>query len=139
MYPDANIPIVILSLNRNLQAHEHFEIGQILSCYREIGVMIIGSGNIVHNLRATDNSGEIYDWARDFDLFVKDSIENRDFESLVNYERKGCLAELAVPTNEHFLPLLYVLGASVTSDFIHFPFEGFQHGSISLRSVQIQQ
>ncbi|MBV2168936.1 MAG: 4,5-DOPA dioxygenase extradiol [Bdellovibrio sp.] len=138
MYPHADIPVFQVSLDINKTPTQHLEMGRQLRSLREKGILILGSGNIVHNL-ATLNWHEptaAYPWAQEFDLAVKKALEERDEVTLTNFEEKiGAASELAVPTPEHYLPLLYCLGASQTSDAISYPYEGYEMGSLSMRSV----
>lgn len=111
MYPEAHIPVLQLSLDTRRSLREHHAIGRALAGLRDEGVMILGSGNVVHNLRVDRPRGdEIFPWARQFDDAVADRIEQGDDESLIAY-RALPGADMAVPETDHFLPLLYVLGA----------------------------
>jgi 4,5-DOPA dioxygenase extradiol len=138
LYPHADIPVFQVSLDLNKTAEQHIETGKQLLALREKGVLILGSGNIVHNLRLIqwkDPQGS-YPWAKQFDLGIKTALESRDTKSLAHYEDTfGDSANLSVPTPEHFLPLLYCVGASKDSDRISYPYEGFEFGSLSMRSV----
>jgi len=133
MYPDANIPVVQLSLDESLPIEKHLEIGEELTKFRDEGVLIIGSGNAVHNLSAMNPSGKEYEWAVSFDKFVKERLEEKDSKSLVEYKKKSS-ARYAVPTNEHYLPLLYVLGVS-NGDEPKFYCEKIFYASLSMRCV----
>jgi 4,5-DOPA dioxygenase extradiol len=133
MYPEADIPVIQLSLNYNHPLPLHFRIGEELSSLREEGVLIIGSGNLVHNLMMLQRNGEPYPWALDFDRTVKDRILKRDYGSLVSLSALGDV-DLAHPSTEHYLPLLYVLGAAGT-DTPHFFNETFFGRSVSMRSI----
>lgn len=140
VYPNADIPVVQLSMNKNKPASFHFEIAKKLAPLREEGVLIAGSGNLVHNLRTyawNQPSRTPYDWAIRFESAAREMILAGDFKSLVNYEKLGPDAALSIPTPEHYLPLLYVLAASQSGDKVHFPVEGLEGGSISMLSVQI--
>lgn len=112
MFPDADIPVIQLSVNGNISAEESYQLGMDLAPLREEGVLIMGSGNIVHNLRAIDFSAKRLDEeAQIFLDAIVDAIKNRDDETVINYRSiKG--SYFAVPTPDHFLPLLYILGAS---------------------------
>jgi len=119
MFPDADIPVVQLSVNLNAPAKMHFEMGQKLAKLRNVGVLIFGSGNVVHNLSLINWSMPGgYPWAEAFDQYVKEHILNKDFEAVVNYQLAGKCSEKAFYTPDHFYTLLYVLGASDTSDEI---------------------
>jgi len=111
MYPRADIPAVQLSLNAYLSPEKHYEMGKELAPLREQGVLIIGSGNIVHNLMLMNPAGAPFKWAEEFDKFAKNALEARDHSALINYDSEPS-ARLAVPTNEHYLPLLYAAGAA---------------------------
>lgn len=113
MYPKADIPVYQLSIDRTAKAEEHYDIGKKIKSLREKGVLILGSGNVVHNLSKINfsmNGG--YDWADDFDNYIKNKIVNKEYEDVINYSKAGKSAELAFWTPEHFYPLLYVLGSS---------------------------
>lgn len=131
MYPKADIPVLQLSLDYNLPLDKHFQIGRELNQLRKKGVLIIGSGNLVHNLLVIDLNASPYTWAVDFDDFVKDSLEKEDYNALISYTKHKSSA-LAHPTNEHYLPLLYVIGA-VENEKPQFLNEGIFAGSISMR------
>jgi 4,5-DOPA dioxygenase extradiol len=137
IYPQVNIPVLQFSLDINKTPQEHFELGQKLAYLREQGVMIIGSGNIVHNLGMIDWSGVSRNsWANEFNDIVVENINNKAFQNLVNYNQYGDLASLSIPTNEHYLPLLYVLGASKKTDKIEIFNSDFVLGSISMTCVK---
>ncbi|MNK06210.1 LigB family dioxygenase [compost metagenome] len=139
MYPHADIPVYQLSLDLTLPAEQHYEIGKQLQKLREEGVLILGSGNIVHNLRMLrrrTGGDEVYPWAHKFDDDIKQALLKRDDQGVIRYEELYPEESiLAVPTPEHFVPLLYTLGASRPEDKVSFPFEGFEMGSLSMRSV----
>lgn len=138
MYPEAHIPVIPLSLDRKKTPEEHFFFAKKLAYLREKNILIIGSGNIVHNLRAIDRetTAKPYSWALQFDHFVKEAILAKDFTALCDYEKRaGCCAELSVPSAEHYLPLLYIAGVADGED-ISFPYEGFQNASLSMRCMQ---
>jgi len=117
MYPDADIPVLQLSISQNESREYHFELGRKLRALREMGVLIIGSGNVVHNLgRVNWDMVGGYDWANDFDNYIRENIITRKFVDVLNYHKAGKSAEQAFYTTEHFDPLLYVLGASDEND-----------------------
>lgn len=140
MYPGAHIPIVQLSLDREATAQEHLRIGEQLKGLREQGVMIVGSGNIVHNLRQIrwEPQAEPYDWALEFDEWAKRRLEARDFKALLEGSASSAAGRLSVPTTEHYDPLFYVLGASDNGDDLKFEYEEIQNGSISMRCVSFR-
>lgn len=139
MYPRADIPVFQMSIDYNRPPEYHYQLAQELKALRNKGVLILGSGNIVHNLRLLNWEHEeapVMDWAAAFDHFVKKQIDNRDFTALVNYTQQGKEAALAVPTNDHYLPMLYILGLMEKDETIRYTYEGFQHGSISMRCFE---
>ena len=140
MYPDADVPVVQLSINASQPARFHFEIGQALAPLRGENILIFGSGNVVHNLRRYDwgrNNSAPHDWAMRFEQQAREMILANDVEPLINYERLGSDATLSIPTAEHFLPLLYVLGSRTAGDVATFPVEGIEGGSVSMLAVQL--
>jgi 4,5-DOPA dioxygenase extradiol len=140
VYPHANVPVVQLSINDAQPPSTHFEIGRRLAGLRGEGVLIVGSGNLVHNLHTYAwgrHMPEPYDWATRFENTARDLMLAQDYAPLIEYESLGRDAMLSIPTPEHYLPLLYVLGARQTTDSIAFPVEGVDGGSISMLTVQI--
>lgn len=121
LYPDATIPVLQLSLDTNRSPADHYRLAQALAPLRDQGMLFIGSGNIVHNierwLRYPDGP---FDWARDFNRHVCRAVETRDHDALLHYSRWQPEASLAVPTDEHYLPLVYCLGISAEEDRILF-------------------
>jgi 4,5-DOPA dioxygenase extradiol len=139
MFSNADIPVLQLSLDGKLTTKEHYEIGKKLSKLRDQGILIIGSGNIVHNLREIDFGGEPFEWAIEFDNYVKEALLKKDFQALINY-RNSKVSEIAHPTNEHYLPLLYVVGAAdLESEKIEFYNEKIVYGSLSMRCLIINE
>lgn len=119
MYPKADIPVYQLSIDRTANAEVHYDIGKEIKSLREKGVLILGSGNVVHNLSKVNFSMKGgYDWAIDFDNYIKNKIVNKEYRNVINYSKAGKSAKLAFWTPEHFYPLLYVLGASDDEDKI---------------------
>jgi 4,5-DOPA dioxygenase extradiol len=140
VYPEADIPVVQLSIDETRPAAFHYDIGKRLALLRDEGVLIVGSGNLVHNLHAYAwgrHSRDPYDWAVRFENAAKELILAGDLDPLVDYETLGADAALSVPTPDHYLPLLYVLGARQEGERIRFPVEGVDGGSISMLAVQI--
>lgn len=137
MYPAADVPVMQLSLDMSEPAEFHFKLGQELSKLREKGVMIISSGNIVHNLRSIrwEANAAPFDWALEFDEWSKEKLLNRDFLAIQNDFLKSNAGRLAVPTPDHYYPLLYTLGAARNSDELKFEYEEIQNGSISMRCL----
>jgi 4,5-DOPA dioxygenase extradiol len=139
-YPSADVPIVQLSIDESQPPSFHFEIGKRLAPLREEGVLIVGSGNVVHNLHTYAWGRHMpapYDWALRFETEVKGLLMAGDSTPLINYERLGHEALLSIPTPDHYLPLLYVIGSRQQNDPASFPVEGIDGGSISMLSIQI--
>lgn len=136
VYPDADIPVVQLAIDRTRPAAFHYELGQRLAPLRDEGVMLVGSGNVVHNLGVIQwNAGAgAYPWARQFNDAVRELVERREHSPLIAYEALGDAARMAVPTPEHYLPALYVMGAQRDDDALSIVTDGIELGSISMLS-----
>jgi 4,5-DOPA dioxygenase extradiol len=138
MFPKANIPVLQLSMDYARPPAEHFALGQQLKGLRERGVLIVGSGNIVHNLRAArrgTSANQAYDWAIEFDSKVATQMEKGDLAALADFQRLGSVAQLAHPTHDHYLPLLYAAGAADPKEPLRFFNDSYQAASISMRSA----
>ncbi len=139
LYPHADVPVVQLSIDETRSPDFHHDIGVRLRALRDEGILILGSGDIVHNLHAYSwgaHPREPYDWALRFEAQVRRRLETGDTDALVNYLASGDDALLSVPTPEHYLPLLYALGASFPGEPVRFPVAGMDGGSVSMLSVQ---
>lgn len=139
-YPDADVPILQLSIDETLTAQEHYLLGRSLAPLRERGILIVGSGNLVHNLHAYGWGRRVvepYDWAVRFEQQARGWMLSGDHQPLINYEKLGKDATLSAPTPDHYLPLLYVLGAQLPGDGVSFPIEGVDGGSISMLTVRL--
>ena len=139
MFPKADIPVVQLSINENQPIGFHYELGKKLAPLRKKGVLIMGSGNLVHNLRLYrwgQKSTKPYDWALRFEAFARDMLYKGEHQPLIEYEKFGNEAKLAVPILDHYLPFIYVLGTCNEKEDIHFPVEGIDGGSVSMLAVQ---
>ena len=137
MFPQADIPVVELSLDHAQSPAVHYQLGRSLQPLRQRGVLIVGSGNIVHNLGTMRWENIAYDWAVEFDAQVKDLIIAGDPTAIVNYEALSRSASLSLPTDEHFLPLLYVLALQGKGEALHFFADKVTYGSLSMRSLRI--
>jgi 4,5-DOPA dioxygenase extradiol len=140
VYPKADIPVVQLSIDEAKAASWHFETAKKLAPLRDEGVLIVGSGNLVHNLHTYswgNRAVEAYDWAERFEALARKTISRADFVRLVDYEALGRDAMLSVPTPDHYLPLLYVLAQHRPNDVVSFPVEGFDGGSISMLGIRL--
>jgi 4,5-DOPA dioxygenase extradiol len=139
VFPEADVPVVQLSIDETQPASFHHEIGARLRPLREEGVLILGSGDVVHNLHTYAwgrHAQEPYDWALRFEAALRQHLLAGQHAALVDYPSLGKDALLAVPTPEHYLPLLYVLGASSPGEPVTFPVEGMDGGSVSMLAVQ---
>lgn len=138
IFPEADIPVFQLSIDYNKSMEYHFELARKLNKLRELGILVIGSGNIVHNLRLIFSNADNapYDWAVEFDEIVKDRINNRDFDSLIHYEKYGKAGQLSVPTVDHYVPLMYSLALADDDDEISFTYEEV-FSSLSMRCLRI--
>ncbi len=138
MFPKADIPVVQFSLDRTKNPLYHYQLGQQLRELREEGVLIVSSGNIVHNLRAViwDDSAK-YDWAESFDAKVKNWILTDDHEPLIDFQQHGREAALAINSGEHYIPLLYTMGAKDEGEPVSFFADKVTFGSLSMRSVRV--
>jgi len=137
MFPRADIPVLQLSLDRDQSPRYHYELGAKLKSLREQGVLIIGSGNIVHNLRLVVWEDTAFDWAIDFDARIKEWILQDNHDAIIEYERYGKPAQLAVNSAEHYEPLLYIMGLKEAGEPVRFYAEKIWGGSVSMRSVLI--
>ena len=142
LYPDANVPVIQLSIDYSKPAQYHFELAQKLSSLRHKGILIVGSGNIVHNLRLVDfynmdkdNYG--YDWAVEARATVNDYLLDGNFQALIDYEKQGRALQLAVPTPDHYLPLIYTLGLKEKQEELSLFNDKLLAGSLSMTSVKI--
>jgi 4,5-DOPA dioxygenase extradiol len=138
-YPAAEIPVVQLSIDGTRGPTFHYQIGRRLAPLREEGILLLGTGNIVHNLEFSIRTGNAqpYDWAARFDQLVREKLVERRWDELVDYLSLSPDVEFAVPTPDHFLPLLYVLGAADPAESLSFPIEAIDRGSMAMRSVVI--
>ena len=140
VFPGADVPVVQLSIDETRSAAYHYEIGERLRGLRDEGVLVIGSGDIVHNLHAYAwgrHRVEPYEWALRFEAKARELILAGMHEPLVAYESLGEDARLSAPTPEHYLPLLYVLGAAAKGERASFPVQGIDGGSVSMLAVQL--
>lgn len=134
MFPKADIPVYQLSLDLSKGLADHFKLAKELKALREKGVLIIGSGNVVHNLRALDMSGRVFDWAEEFDRYMADAIAAKDIGKVLEVGKLGRVAALSHPTIEHFLPILYPLAVMAEDEKVGFFNASIDLGSISMRS-----
>jgi 4,5-DOPA dioxygenase extradiol len=138
MFPQADIPVLQLSMDYSRPPAEHLAVGRQLTGLRERGVLIVGSGNIVHNLRVMRRDvapNQAYDWAIEFDSKVADQMQKGDLAALADFQQMGSVAQLAHPTHDHYLPLLYAAGAADPKEPLRFFNDNYQAASISMRSA----
>jgi 4,5-DOPA dioxygenase extradiol len=139
-FPAAELPLLEVSLPQPRTAHDLVALGKALAPLRERGVLLVGSGGIVHNLRRVrfeDKRAPVEGWAKEFDLWVRDRVQEQDLAGLMEYPKRAPHAALAVPTTEHFDPQFFVLGAALPGDRVHPLYEGFHHGTLSMRSYSL--
>ncbi len=140
MYPEADVPVIQLSIDGTEPALFHYELAARLSRLRDEGVLILGSGNLVHNLHAYswgNREGEPLDWAVEFETQAKELLASHDHEPLIAYQTMGRAAELSIPTPDHYLPFLYAIALCRGGEQLSYPTQGFDGGSISMLSVRI--
>jgi len=140
VYPNADVPVVQLSIDEAQPASVHFEIGRGLASLRAEGILIVGSGNLVHNLHAYAwgrHMPDPYDWAIRFEEEAKQMMIAGEYKPLIDYESLGPEAMLSIPTPDHYLPLLYVIGSRQEGEVITFPIEGVDGGSISMLTAKV--
>ena len=140
VFPEADVPVVQLSIDETKPPEFHYQVAKRLAPLRDEGVLVIGSGNIVHNLHTYAwgrHEVEPFDWAVRFESLAREVLRSGDDTPLIDYERLGRDALLSAPTPDHYLPLLYVLGLRRPGDEVTFPVEGFDGGSISMLTIKI--
>jgi 4,5-DOPA dioxygenase extradiol len=140
VFPDAEIPVLQLSIDETQPAQFHYDVGKRLAPLRDEGILVMGTGNLVHNLHTYAwgrHPVEPFDWAVRFEQLARRLMSEGNDQPLVDYESLGRDAMLSAPTPDHYLPLLYVLGARTPQDAVTFPVEGIDGGSVSMLTVQL--
>jgi 4,5-DOPA dioxygenase extradiol len=139
VYPAADIPVVQLAIDATQPPQFHYELGRRLKPLRDQGVLVLGSGDVVHNLRVIRWGADAhpYDWAMRFNERVRAQLQAGEHAPLIDYLAQGEDARLSVPTPEHYLPLLYVLGTQHEDESVSFPTDGIELGSISMLACRI--
>ncbi|MBN3520071.1 4,5-DOPA dioxygenase extradiol [Algoriphagus lutimaris] len=141
MYPQANVPVIQMSIDYRKSPQEHYQLAQELRTLRNKGVLIVGSGNLVHNLRMVDwrrlNENYAFDWAEEASQKMTEYILNRDHENLIQFSKQGRAFQLSIPTPEHYLPLLYTLGLQDKNEEISLFNDKPLAGSLTMTSVKI--
>jgi 4,5-DOPA dioxygenase extradiol len=140
LYPEADVPVVQLSIDATRPPAEHYALGARLAPLREAGVLILGSGNVVHNLRSMSRGPDAPapPLAVEFEDYVRSALQARDHAALVHFENGGRAAAWSVPTPDHYLPLLYVLGAAGRDTALSIPTAGIELGAVSMLSVLLE-
>jgi 4,5-DOPA dioxygenase extradiol len=138
MYPEADVPVVQLSIYMSQPAQYHFQVGEQLRPLRDHGILIVGSGNIVHNLRKINFSpvAKPHGWAVEFDAWVKGRLDERDFAAIVNAADQSEIGRLSIPTPDHWYPFITALGVADPNEKLTYVHEGVDNASISMRCVQ---
>lgn len=139
MFPKAEIPVFQMSIDYSKPPSFHYDLAKQIGALREHGILIMGSGNIVHNLSTLKLNREPYDWAIEFDKKVTGFIESGNDNAIVNFQNMGSISRMSQPTYDHFLPLIYILGLKDKKDKIEIFNSGFDLGSISMKSVIFYQ
>ncbi len=140
MWPGADVPVLELSLDMTAPATRHLELGRLLAPLRDQGVLVVGSGNIVHSFAGIDwgPDPQPKPWATEFDAWVADAVVRGDTDALTDWRRAGEMARRSVPTTDHYLPLLYAMGMRREGDEVSFPYDGpVEMGSMSMRCVRV--
>lgn len=136
LFPDAQIPVLQLSMPATASPAELFDLGRALAPLRDEGVLLLGSGNVTHNLGRLGPEEDPPSWALDFDAWVTRTLDTWDMPALLDYRRRAPSLRLAHPSEEHFLPLLVIAGAADPRPVVRHPVKGFEYGSLSRRSVR---
>jgi 4,5-DOPA dioxygenase extradiol len=137
MFPKADIPVYQLSIDYSKSPQFHYDLGLQLKSLRDKGVLILGSGNIVHNLGAMNFANKTYEWAEEFDTTIKSFIDSSNHQGVIDFQRLGHVAQMAHPSYDHFIPLLYILALQEKSENVSYFNKSFDLGSISMRSLVI--
>jgi 4,5-DOPA dioxygenase extradiol len=132
VYPKADVPVIQLSIDGTQPAQFHYDLARRLAPLRDEGILIAGSGNVVHNLRLMRPGAEAFDWAVRFNEGIREALATRDHATLIDFEKLGADARLSVPTPEHYLPLLYVAGLQREDESMTFPIDGYDLASVSM-------
>ena len=140
MYPDADVPVVQLSLDGSMSARQHYELAKQLRPLRDENILILASGNVVHNLRTIhwQQDAEPYPWAKDFNDFFTSQIYANHHEPLIDWEKYGDPAHLSIPTAEHYWPALYTLALQEEGEHVKIYTDGIEMSSISMLGFSIQ-
>lgn len=137
LYPEANIPVMQLSIEIKKDSAYQFAVGQKISSLREQGILILGSGNIVHNLRTINFSptAPAFPWAEEFNVWVQKNLDSKNYSNIVNHSHDSHFGKLSIPTQEHWYPFLTILGTARPQDKMSIVYDGIENSSISMKSV----
>jgi len=141
IFPKADIPVFQMSIDYHKPMRYHYELAKELSTLRKRGVLIIGSGNLTHNLQVVDLSGkdaQVQDWTLEFDANIKSFLDNGIHDSIIDYESLGASARMAVPEPSHFIPLIYTVGLQEKDEEVSYFYDKFEYGTLSMRSLVVQ-
>lgn len=140
LYPEQDVPVLELSLDVNKSTAEHYQLGRLLAKYCDQGILFIGSGNLVHNLReiSFDGNEKPFKWAVEADKWFAEQIKNNNSAALIDYKNQLPDYQRSVPTDEHFLPLLYIMAMKQQEMRVQTIYEDIQNGSISMRSIEVE-
>jgi len=137
-FPSAEVPVVQLAIDGTKPASFHYALGAHLAPLRDEGVLLVGSGNVVHNLRTIGwDGGAPYDWAMRFNDHVREAIQAKQYDRLIDFGTAAADARLAAPTPDHYLPLLYILGAQAPDETAHIAIDGLELKSIGMMSLWV--
>jgi len=139
LFPQADVPVIQLSLDATLEPSAHYALAARLAALRDEGVLIVGSGNVVHNLGRIqwDEDAKPYDWAERFNETVRTHLVAHQHQPLIDFTSLGADARLSIPTPEHYLPLLYVIATRIADEAVSLPVDGFELGSISMLTATV--
>ncbi|GAB6282172.1 MAG: 4,5-DOPA dioxygenase extradiol [Ignavibacterium sp.] len=140
LFPKADIPVFQMSIDYSKPIQYHFNLAKELKTFRENGVLIIGSGNLTHNLYQVDLSSlnvKPIEWALDFDEKIKSFIDGKNYQAIIDYNKLGISAKLSVPEPSHYIPMIYALGLQNSQDEVKYFYDKFHYGSLSMRSFII--
>jgi 4,5-DOPA dioxygenase extradiol len=134
-FPDADIPVAQLSMDGTKPARFHYDLGKQLAPLRDESVLIVGSGNVVHNLMRCSEGATAYDWSKRFNEQVRAALDSGRHQLLIDFEQMGEDAHLSVPTPEHYLPLLYIAALQAADETMVFAVDGYEAGSLGMLSA----
>ena len=138
LFPNADIPVLQMSIDRNRTFQQHYELAKKLAPLREQNILILASGNVTHNFSHVDfnnANAKPFEWAVKFDVAIKDAFLNNDADGLIHIEKISDVFRINHPTNDHFIPLLYLMGVRCPNDKVSFPHMSWQYATMSMRNI----